>query len=156
MAELGARVLGVDGSRVAAELAEREVVVADITTPVELPWPRYDLALCIDVLEHVAEEDADAVLSNVVAASDMVILSCAPPNQGGHHHINEQPRRYWVRKMAALGWEYQRAETSDMERVFLDQRDRIEHTWMFHNLCIYLPRAGRRVSQVFMPPGNSD
>jgi cyclopropane fatty-acyl-phospholipid synthase-like methyltransferase len=158
MAARGARVLGVDGSRAAVELASEctETVCADLTEPVDLPWDRYDLAMCIDVLEHVHEQHADAVLANLVAGADMVILSCAPPNQGGHHHVNEQPRRYWVRKMAALGWEYQRAETSDMERYFLSIRDRIQHTWMFHNLCIYLPvRAGRRGSQVFMPPGSS-
>ena len=151
MASRGSDTLGIDGSRVAVELVAPPVRVrcADITKLVRLD-ARFDLALCIDVLEHIEEQYAEAVLRNVVASADMVILSCAPPNQGGHHHVNEQPRRYWVKEMAALGWEYQRKETSDLEGAFLAQRDRIAHTWMFHNLCIYLPvPGGRRIRQAY-------
>jgi len=146
LAECGARVRGIDGADLDADLLASSVSFrrADITRPVDpaLTWERYDLSLCIDVLEHIHEEQADATLANVVRGADMVILSCAPPNQGGHHHVNEQPRRYWIEKMAALGWEYQRCETGDMERHFLGMRDRLKETWMFHNLCIYLPARG--------------
>lgn len=149
LAERGSRVLGVDGSQAAIELAGPVVPVvrADLREPVQLSgeWADYHLALCIDVLEHVAEEHAAAVLQNVVRGARAVILSCAPPHQGGHHHVNEQPRRYWVQKMANLGWQYQRSETGALESAFLPIRERIAHTWMFHNLCVYRPepRDGR-------------
>jgi len=146
MAELGASVVGVDGASLDSDLVASGVPVhrADITKPLapDLLWDRYDLSLCIDVLEHIHDEHSDVALANVVRGADMVILSCAPPNQGGHHHVNERPRRYWIEKMAALGWEYQRCETGDMERSFLGMRDLLTETWMFHNLCIYLPTRG--------------
>lgn len=148
MARRGSNVLGIDGAAIEEDLICKEVEIraADITKPVpqDLIWNQYELSLCIDVLEHIHEEHADAALANVTTGADMVILSCAPPNQGGHHHVNEQPRRYWIEKMATLGWEYQRCETGDMERFFLGLRDRLTETWMFHNLCIYLPRSRKR------------
>jgi hypothetical protein len=39
--------------------------------------------------------------------------------------------------MAELGWHYQRRETGALERHFLERRDRLPHSWMYHNLCVY-------------------
>jgi len=139
----GVAVLGVDAVRVDADLRapDVELLQRDLTQPVALPdsFERYDLALCLDVLEHVHEAQSSAVLANVTRGAALVILSCAPPGQGGHHHVNEQPRRYWVARMAELGWRYDRRETGALERHFMAHRDRVPLSWMYHNLCIYRP-----------------
>lgn len=150
LAKLGTDVTAIDAVVVDDDLRAPgiSVAIADITAPVGPPLvpERCDLSLCIDVLEHIAEVHADQVLHNVCRGAGVVILSCAPPHQGGHHHVNEQPRRYWIDKMAALGWHYDRRETGAMETALRGRRDRVPWTWMFHNLCVYrdAPTRGRR------------
>lgn len=150
LAACGARVIAVDATVADADLRAPgvDVVRADLTRPIDPPPhpERYDLSLCIDVLEHIEERHAGQVLETVTRGAGLVLLSCAPPMQGGHHHVNEQPRRYWIDRMKALGWHYDRPETGAMERVFLAQRERLPWTWMFHNLCVYrrTPSRGRR------------
>lgn len=141
LAALGVRVTGVDGVDVDADLCAPGVpyVMADLRHPIHttsIP-ARYDLALCLDVMEHLAEEHADQALESITAGADLVILSCAPPGQGGHHHVNEQPRRYWVKKMRDIGWAYDRRETGALEGAFLAMSPRPRWSWMYHNLCVY-------------------
>jgi hypothetical protein len=151
LAQRGVAVTAVDAVRVDEDLRAPgvDVRIADLTQPVPagLVRERCDLALCIDVLEHIPDADSAAVLANVTRGAELVILSCAPPGQTGHHHVNERPRRYWVARMAELGWRYDRRETGDMERHFLAHRDRVPWSWMYHNLCIYRPACARASEQ---------
>jgi hypothetical protein len=142
----GVEAVGVDAVLPDADLRDPDAVLVtgDLRRPIRrgssLPQ-RCDLALCIDVLEHLEDEDSAAALANIVTGASMVILSCAPPGQGGHHHVNERPRRYWVARMAELGWLYQRRESGALERTFLERRDQLPWSWMYHNLCVYRPEA---------------
>ena len=126
-----------------------DIRVADLRAPVppELVPERYDLSLCIDVLEHIEDEHAGAVLANITRGAGTVVLSAAPPHQGGHHHVNEQPRRYWIERMLALDWHYDRVATGELEQHFLAHRERVPASWMYHNLCVYRPQPPPR------PPG---
>lgn len=143
LSRCGARVIGVDGVRIAVRQRDPDVDYrqADLTrvVPSHLTFADYDLSLCIDVLEHLADEDSGIALANITRGAGLVILSCAPPGQGGHHHVNERPRRYWVRRMADMGWRYDRPETGRMERFFRAHAAQVPLTWMYHNLCVYRP-----------------
>ena len=145
----GVEAVGVDAVIPDADLRDPDAVLVtgDLRSPIArvAPLPaRCDLALCIDVLEHLEDSDSAAALANIVAGASLVILSCAPPGQGGHHHVNERPRRYWVARMAELGWRYQRRETGALERTFLERRDQLPWSWMYHNLCVYRPETTAR------------
>ena len=137
----GVDAIGVDGVLADDDLRDPDatIVIADLRSPPPLDGvpQTCDLSMCIDVLEHIEERDSAAALDHVIAGAELVILSCAPPHQGGHHHVNEQPRRYWVARMAELGWAYQRRETGAMENYFLTKRDVLTESWMYHNLCVY-------------------
>ncbi len=139
----GVDAVGVDGVMVADDQRDpdAQVIIADLrrSDAIETVPPQYDLALCIDVLEHIEEADSAAALAHVIRGSELVILSCAPPHQGGHHHVNEQPRRYWIARMAELGWSYVRRETGAMENHFMEHRNVLTQSWMYHNLCVYRP-----------------
>jgi 2-polyprenyl-3-methyl-5-hydroxy-6-metoxy-1,4-benzoquinol methylase len=143
----GVEAVGVDAVIPDADLRDPDAVLVsgDLRRPVarssSLP-PRCDLSLSIDVLEHLEDADSAAALANIVSGAALVILSCAPPGQGGHHHVNERPRRYWVARMGAIGWQYQRRETGALERTFLARRDQLPWSWMYHNLCVYRPAPG--------------
>ncbi len=141
----GVEVIAVDGARADPDLCppDLDLRVADLTAPVPdsfVPRP-YDLSLCIDVMEHLFARDADQALANISHGAKLVIMSCAPPGQGGHHHVNEQPRRYWIKRMADLGWVYNRRETGAMEQHFMAHRELVPFSWMYHNLCVYRPAS---------------
>jgi SAM-dependent methyltransferase len=59
---------------------------------------RFDLALSLEVAEHLKEESADIFVLNLVNLSDRIVFSAAFPNQGGQNHINEQWPSYWKQK----------------------------------------------------------
>lgn len=133
---LGVEVVAVDGVVPPEDLAfPGPVEVRDLTVPFVNPWGTFDLALCLEVAEHIPEELTDAFLGNLVQFSDTLVLSCAPPFQGGTHHVNEQPKRYWIAKLAALGFGYDRATTGVFSETF--KRDRPPLMWMCQQVSVY-------------------
>ena len=136
LAREGVSVLALDGVRPPAEHAfPVPLHVQDLSAPFENSWGPFDLALCLEVAEHVPEEFSDALLDNVTRFSDTLVLSAAPPNQGGHHHVNERPRNYWVRRLAARGFAYNRRRTG---RVFEAARAiKPPLMWMAQHMAVY-------------------
>ncbi len=57
-----------------------------------------DLAYSLEVAEHIPAALSDAFVEFLTKASDNVVLTAAPPGQGGQGHINEQPQSYWITK----------------------------------------------------------
>lgn len=57
---------------------------------------KYDLAISVEVAEHLSESRARTFVEDICKASDIVIFSAAIPEQGGTNHINEQWQSYWV------------------------------------------------------------
>jgi hypothetical protein len=73
-------------------------------TAIKLPR-RYDLAISLEVAEHLRSDRADEFVSSLAALSDYVLFSAAIPFQGGRNHVNEQWQHYWVEKFAALEYD---------------------------------------------------
>ena len=67
---------------------------------------RYDLAMSIEVAEHLDKVAADKFIENLCSASDIILFSAAIKFQGGDHHVNEQYQSYWMEKFAAHGYMY--------------------------------------------------
>jgi SAM-dependent methyltransferase len=61
----------------------------------------YDMCLCLEVAEHLPETLADLFVARLVGVAPTVFFSAALPGQGGHGHINCQPKEYWEHKFAA-------------------------------------------------------
>ena len=107
----------------------------DLTVPLKNIWGQFDLALCLEVAEHIPEPLADAFLDNILRFSDRLILSAAQPNQGGHHHVNEQPKRYWVARLAQKGFAYNRRETGRALTALTAARP--PYMWMIEQISVY-------------------
>lgn len=110
-------------------------VIRDLTVPFENVWGSFDIALCLEVAEHIPEPLADAFLDNLLRFSDRLILSAAQPNQGGHHHVNERPKRYWVAKLAEKGFAYNRPETGRLLTALTAARP--PYMWMVEQISVY-------------------
>ncbi|MBS1731254.1 MAG: class I SAM-dependent methyltransferase [Bacteroidetes bacterium] len=99
-------ILGIDGkwvdqSRLCIDPSQFEI--KNIDEPFALD-KKFDVAICLEVAEHIAETHADIFLNNLSALSDILIFSAALKNQGGQNHINEQPFSYWQEKLKKLGF----------------------------------------------------
>jgi SAM-dependent methyltransferase len=105
--ELGVKdVLGVDGSYVSTELLLIPVSQFhphDLTKPLSLPR-RFDLALSLEVGEHLPATASSAYVASLAALAPVVLFSAAIPFQPGDHHINCQWPEYWAALFAQHGF----------------------------------------------------
>lgn len=68
----------------------------DLTSGTPFPiTEKFDLALCLEVLEHIPETFSRQAVDLICSLSDTILFSAAIPHQGGHHHVNEQWQSWW-------------------------------------------------------------
>lgn len=99
-------VLGVDQhSFWAADMliSQDEYCIHNLETPVHTKR-KFDLAISVEVAEHIAEEFANILVKSLCNHSDVILFSAALPMQGGTGHINEQPCSYWANIFAQYGY----------------------------------------------------
>lgn len=69
------------------------------------PFPgRYDLIVCIEVLEHLQPRDAERALANLCAHSDDVLFSSTAVDYHEATHFNVHPPEYWAELFAHRGF----------------------------------------------------
>lgn len=91
-AEHGAAILGLDGEyvdRSLLDIPEDRFVAVDLAQPFQLDG-RYDLALCLEVAEHLPADRAASLVDLLTGLAPTVLFSAAIPLQGGVNHVNEQ------------------------------------------------------------------
>jgi SAM-dependent methyltransferase len=99
--------LGIDGDWIPPALLEippERFVSARLDRPLNVPG-RYDLALSLEVAEHLPQSAAKGIVKTLVQLAPCVLFSAAVPRQGGRHHVNEQWQDYWAELFAAHGYE---------------------------------------------------
>ncbi|OGS39474.1 MAG: hypothetical protein A2506_01300 [Elusimicrobia bacterium RIFOXYD12_FULL_66_9] len=149
-ASAGVEVFALDGVRPAPEHSfPVPVHVQDLTVPFENTWGRFDLAMCLEVAEHIPEELSDIFLDNLARFSGTLVLSAAPPYQGGHHHVNEQPRRYWVRRLAERGFAYDRRRSGRLFDAVMAVAP--PNMWMAQHMGVYEKRAREESGRSMLP-----
>ncbi|PZV04875.1 MAG: hypothetical protein DCF23_05010 [Cyanobium sp.] len=67
----------------------------DLTKPF-LTDQVFDLAICMEVGEHLPPESAPVLVESLVRHAELVLFSAAIPWQGGTHHINERWQSWWA------------------------------------------------------------
>lgn len=65
----------------------------------------FDVALSMEVAEHLPQKSADRYVELLTSLSHWIVFTAAPPGQGGTFHLNEQPPSYWRAKFSVLGFE---------------------------------------------------
>lgn len=107
-----------------------EFRAADFSQPIGVE-ERYDLAVCIEVAEHLPEAAAAPLVRTLTEVAPVVLFSAAVPEQGGHGHLNEQPRGYWTALFEARGF-----KSLDCIRPRIWQDPRVAW-WYRQNLFLY-------------------
>jgi SAM-dependent methyltransferase len=93
-------VLGIDGEyidRNHLQIPHECFLARDLTKSFALD-PVFDLAISLEVAEHLPTECAPAFVESLTKLAPVVLFSAAIPFQGGDHHVNEQ----WPDKWATL------------------------------------------------------
>lgn len=65
---------------------------------------RYDLVVCIEVLEHLPKAAAEAAVANFCAHTDDILFSSSPNDFAEPTHYNVQPPEYWAEQFARHGF----------------------------------------------------
>ena len=65
---------------------------------------KFEVAICLEVGEHLAAEDAPVLIANLVDHTDVIYFSAACPGQPGQGHINCQWPEYWQDLFNAEGY----------------------------------------------------
>lgn len=100
--------LGLDGADIPddLEIPREGFRVVDLEQPVDPPG-RYDVALCLEVAEHLTEAAGRRLVPFLTSASDLIVFSAAVPGQGGTNHLNEQWPGYWQELFAEYGFRFE-------------------------------------------------
>jgi SAM-dependent methyltransferase len=124
--------LGVDGYVDPSHLSIRpeRFIEHDLTQPLELAR-RFDLALSLEVGEHLPAPAAPGYVSLLCTLASAVCFSAAIPFQGGTSHLNEQWPDYWCRLFADHSF-----EVVDCLRPQIWNDQRVEY-WYRQNMLIF-------------------
>jgi Methyltransferase domain len=71
----------------------------DLAKPINL-HRQFDLAMCLEVAEHLPAACADNLIDSITSAAPLVLFSAAIPLQAGSGHINVQWQDYWAELFA--------------------------------------------------------
>lgn len=99
-------ILGIDGDYVEPKklhISPDAFRAADLTKPLSVDR-RFDLAVCLEMAEHVPHEVSEQLVGGLVSLAPVILFSAAIPLQGGSHHINEQWPAYWQERFATHGY----------------------------------------------------
>jgi SAM-dependent methyltransferase len=94
--------------------------------------PCVDLAISLEVAEHLSPERAQSFVADLVALAPAILFSAAIPGQGGVGHLNERWQSYWAGLFAAHGY-----TAHDVIRPAIWTDDAIP-AWYRQNTVIYL------------------
>lgn len=76
---------------------------AELTKPPSLEQ-KFDLAVCLEVAEHLPQTVANRFVDYLTTAAPVVLFSAALPGQRGTNHINEQWPSYWRQRFENRGY----------------------------------------------------
>jgi SAM-dependent methyltransferase len=126
-------VVGLDGDYVKLDklrIDRKDFQAVDLRRPIRLDR-RFDLAMCLEVAEHLPRRSARGLVESLAAAAPVVLFSASLPGQGGTSHINEQWPVYWERLFAEYGM-----RKYDVVRPMIWTNRAIE-LWYRQNIYLY-------------------
>lgn len=93
---------------------------------------KVDLAISVEVAEHLPPSSAGKFVESLVGISDMVLFGAAFTGQGGINHINEQPSTYWAALFASHNY-----VPFDIFRPYVWGNSRVQ-AWYQQNTFLYV------------------
>ena len=129
-------VLGVDGDyvdRARLRICRSQFVAADLCKALPIQR-RFDLAISMEVAEHLPLAHASPFVHELTRLADVVLFSAAVPGQCGTRHLNEQWPRYWAGLFEAVGF----CPLDCLRRRFWEDDD--VDWWYRQNILLFVKR----------------
>jgi SAM-dependent methyltransferase len=127
--------LGIDGDYAEhAAIPETHFVAKDLAASCSVDRP-FDLAVSLEVAEHLERERAESFVSDLTGLAPAVLFSAAIPGQGGTHHVNEQWQSWWANLFSSQGYAAQ-----DVLRPMIWNDDRVAYFYR-QNTILYVRDA---------------
>lgn len=82
------------------------VLKFDLERDVFKDFTTFDIAISMEVAEHLPEKAADRYVNLLTRLSAIVVFTAAQLGQGGADHVNEQPSSYWISKFQNRDFEF--------------------------------------------------
>lgn len=146
--KMGTHVLhGIDGPWVKSDhILSKGIRFTPTNMEMELPITRkYDLAMSVEVAEHLSQARASSIVGALCKASDVVMFGAAVKGQGGENHINEQRQSYWADLFRANGY-----LPSDPIRPLCWNDGRVA-PWYKQNTLVYVNSQRSDLLKIFVP-----
>lgn len=134
---LGATAVSIDTAPLSARAPGIGYVEHDLQRPLGHELDHVDLAVCLEVVEHLEPAVGDRLVTELCALAPAVLFSAAIPGQGGVGHVNEQWPSYWVERFARNGF-----RCSGALRWWFWCDERVE-SWYRQNLLFATSEPGR-------------
>lgn len=110
--------LGIDGD---FDLPKKEyVMIHDFATGKMDLDKKFDLIYSTEFFEHVDRNYMDNFLC-LFKNAKYAFVSAAPPGQGGHHHVNEQPKEFWIEKLKEYNMKYLLEDSEIISNTSVDR-----------------------------------
>jgi cyclopropane fatty-acyl-phospholipid synthase-like methyltransferase len=136
--ERGCRVCGLEYAEAAlvhCRARQLEVEKFDLENDDYREDRRFDVAISMEVAEHLPEEAADRYVDLLTRLAPVIVFSAASPGQGGTDHVNEQPPPYWINKFHKRGFAHAREQSQRWRNDWNTASD--VESWYYENLMIF-------------------
>lgn len=111
------------------------VFLGDVTKPIYEEC-KYDCCFSMEVAEHIPSESSEVFVDNLCNNSErLIIMSAAPPGQGGIGHINCQSYNYWIEKIESRGFYYSKNGTVKASKI-VENIPKVPK-WVKQNLMVF-------------------
>lgn len=128
-------VLGLDGDyadRAQLHIPASAFEAVDLSQPLRIAR-RFDLAISLEVAEHLPPERGESFVADLAALAPVVLFSAAVPDQGGIDHIAERWQDEWAVLFARHG-----LRPLDVVRPVVWDDENVE-SWYAQNTLLYVP-----------------
>jgi 23S rRNA U2552 (ribose-2'-O)-methylase RlmE/FtsJ len=95
---------------------------------------QYDLCVSLEVAEHLGKAWADEFVRRLTQVAPTVLFSAAVPGQGGHGHINCQPKEYWIEKFGLCNYVLDETATNNLVEFM---RQGYHMGWFVNNVMVF-------------------
>lgn len=134
----GCDVFGFEYSKAGLEYCRSRhlaVEAFDLESDVLQSERRYDVAVSMEVAEHLPERIADRYVDLLARVAPVIVFTAAPPGQWGIDHVNLQPPDYWIHKFQQRGLEHDRTLSDSWRQGWKEAGD--VETWYYQNLMVF-------------------
>lgn len=110
----GLQTIAVDGFDVNVQHAIYPTIKQDLTK--NAVSCKVDLVHCHEVVEHIEEKYLHNLLESL-SCGTYILMTHAMPGQYGYHHVNLQPKEYWVKHLQSFGYNLLEEDTNRIRKL---------------------------------------